>query len=265
MSAEGAATLGSQACRFSQSGKERLNPLPRDNVWSHVSLCGQGSLLKDGDAEKTAVTRRCRSWGCDNCVESRRKGLFCEACAGNPTIFVTFTTRRVEGASPIEEAKRQSLAFREFMRRWAREKSRKAIQYFAVREEHKSGWPHLHVLVRGPFWKLDRMKAVWLEITGSDRVWPERVDSQKKAAKYLASYLKKAPAKFGTAKRYWKSQGYDLRDDDDDEPDIDFGSPWEQRNESIISFGERWALEGWTVVFEGMFRVKATGPPGTPS
>lgn len=227
-----------------------------------MSLCGEGTLLADGVQEKAAVTRRCKCWTCDNCVDGRRTRLKREAERGNPSIFLTLTTRRLSDRTAAEEARLQSKWFAELMRRMAKRTSRKRVQFLIVRESHKSGWPHMHVLIRGPYVPWQWIRAEWLAISGSDRINVKAVNNRGHAAGYIASYVKKAPAKFGNLRRYWMSQDYLPEDDQDDQPRIDFGCPWERRNECIITFAERWSMEGWTVAFEGPDRVHATGPPG---
>lgn len=226
-----------------------------------MSLCGDGSIVAQGPGERVAITRLCRCWACENCAPGKLRQLFCVAMSGQATKFLTLTTRRREGVLPNEEAKNQSRWVHELMRRLAKRLGLAQVPYFFVREAHVSGWPHLHGLLRCNYVDWRWLKAEWLKITGSDRIRIEKPKSAKGAARYISKYLSKAPGRFGTAKRWWKSRNYQLPDAYEKKPRIDFGAPWERRNECIITLAEAWAMDGWTIEWSKHHSSITARPP----
>lgn len=150
-------------------------------------------------------------WGCDDCQPRRKRRLVALAAGGQPNMMLTVTTRSIEGGDAIAEAKRQSIALAELKRRIKRKFKVEVVEWLVVREMHKSGWPHMHVLCRLRYIPQRWLSAQWLSITKSSRVFVQRLKSAKHAAYYVSKYIGKAPAQFGKAKRYWKTRHYDLR------------------------------------------------------
>lgn len=152
--------------------------------------------------------------------------------AGQPDAHIPFTLRRTKDACPIEARRRLGLAIPEFFRRVER-RFGATVEYFCVAERHKSGWPHVHVAIRG--WKFVHIKLLWQlwhEVTGdSDHLHVNRIPA-KRAKRYLAKYLGKDLHRFGTAKRYWCTKGF---------VPADFGQATEEEL-------EQW--QGWRFVKE---------------
>jgi hypothetical protein len=89
-------------------------------------------------------------------------------------------------------------------------------QYFMIPEPHESGWPHLHVLLRGSYIARLWVKRNWADITGSPNIDIKAIAHARNTLRDLAKYLtKSAPilAAFPTHLRpYTKSWGW-LPDD----------------------------------------------------
>ncbi len=152
----------------------------------------------------------CRSWNCAHCQPIRRRQLMAQAASGAPTRFITLTVNPQTYSSPEERLRALAWAWRNAVKRIRREHPGKDIEYLAIVEATERGEPHLHILYRGPFlpqWQLSKWMADYINAPIVDI---RRVDSINAAVKYVAKYITKKPEQFGTAKRYWKSTGYEL-------------------------------------------------------
>lgn len=139
------------------------------------------------------------------------------------------------------------------------------LPFLAVVEAHKSGYPHLHILLRSKFIDWFYIRDVMAELIDSPRINIKRATNKAGVAAYCAKYCTKCAVKFGTAKRYWQSRDYDLRErDPDDErrkgqggwsvfPDslekwreyaIQLGYRWRQPSAYLLILDEKWEPDG---------------------
>jgi hypothetical protein len=79
----------------------------------------------------------------------------------------------------------------------------RTLPYFAVVERHKSGRPHLHILLRAPFIPQWWLSSQMRELAKSPICDIRAVKGTKMAAAYVAKYIGKAPARFADARAYW--------------------------------------------------------------
>lgn len=126
-------------------------------------------------------------------------------------MFLTLTVRRGLHATAPEAAQALSHAWRKLRLRWMRLKKLKHLPFIAVFEAHKSGWPHLHILLRAGFIDFQWLKATMTELLDSPHVFVERITNRQQVSGYCAKYAGKGTSKFGTSKRYWKSADYEQR------------------------------------------------------
>lgn len=125
--------------------------------------------------------------------------------------MLTLTIRHVEGATPEAEAEKLALAWRRLREQLTR-LYRTRFPFMAVFEKHpSSGRPHLHILLRGRFIDIRVVRAFMTKRLASPQVWIEHFPDARKAANYVAKYVKKAPEKFGNCKRYWSSADWSLK------------------------------------------------------
>src|SRR5215467_1849783 len=106
-----------------------------------MAYCGEKTLVGTGDRRQYAITLRCRSWGCEHCREMRRKQLTAFACGGRPNTFITLTSRRVEGMTPQDAAKAIVKAWRQFRRKYLESDKSRRLDFLAIFEATKNGWP----------------------------------------------------------------------------------------------------------------------------
>jgi len=171
-------------------------------------FCQETSLLATAHLGQAATSLKCRSWFCPNCAPRRQRQLQAIAMDGTPNRFLTITCRRGQFATPTETAKAIVAAWRTVVRLWRRLNKWHKCEYLAVFEPHQSGWPHLHILWRGHWIDQTWLSQQMTLILNSPVVHISRISNVKSAAHYVAKYFSKAPTKFGTCKRYWKSGKY---------------------------------------------------------
>jgi len=178
-------------------------------------LCSEYTLVKEFGQFTEAVALPCRSWRCQHCAPIRKRQLIAKACRGQPTTLLTLTVNPHRLDSPHERAVALSHAWRRLRRAIISKRNLEDLPFIAVFERHKSGEPHLHILMRAPFIP-QRWIAGWMKAElGAPVVDIRRIWNPKRAAYYVAKYVGKDPERFDGCKRYWSSQDYELPDDQD--------------------------------------------------
>jgi hypothetical protein len=142
-----------------------------------------------------------------------------QAAQGDPNKFITITSRyRPEEMTPSAAAQQLVHAWRMVVQRGKREKLFKDMQYIAVFELTKQGWPHLHILARCSFVHQAWLAARMQQYADSPICHVRAVKGKSRAAWYVAKYTAKAPEKFMGCKRYWRTKGYDPTPGKSDKP-----------------------------------------------
>lgn len=171
-------------------------------------LCGQTSCVKHGDAGRCVLPRYCNTWSCRSCMVHRLRRLMEELAGGLPTIFLTLTWRVREGWTDAEIARAMAAAWAKWVAIYNREHGPRALQYMVVRERTKAGTPHMHIVIRAPWIPKRALSDFMRDEIDSPIVDVRSLKEVRSVAKYLAKYLTKGPAQFGTLKRYWRTLGY---------------------------------------------------------
>jgi hypothetical protein len=152
-------------------------------------------------------------------------------------------------------------AWRNIRQRAIREGLTKKIEFVAIFEETKKGWPHLHILARCDYlpqkWLSDRME----EYTGAPVVDIRRVWNQRHASRYVAKYVSKGPGGFQGTKRYWTSRWYTMGESDS-KPVADANKAWWRTGASLESLVQDLSAIGWVVTEESANFFKADAMPG---
>lgn len=219
-------------------------------------LCRSRTLVHYDDNRAVAVTLRCRSWGCELCGPERARQLVAEAMAGCPDRFVTLTIKSTIGASPADRARMLARAWRVTLARWRRRHPGQRHEYLAVFEATLRGEPHLHILVRGPYIAQRWLSAQMAELIKSPVVDIRRVVSGRGVASYVAKYIGKAPHRFGSCKRYWRTAGWIV----EHRPDDGRCGGWSLDDRPLWSVEEDWRAAGATVERTGADEIVATWP-----
>jgi hypothetical protein len=223
--------------------------------------CGEGVIATSGARVSRAITQRCRAWTCDECLPRRRNQLIALGCAGDPTRFLTFTVIHRPGESPLIGAKLLTASFRTFLKLLKRKYPTQRLEYLAVMEAHKDGWPHLHVLARGPWIDVEWMREQWKRLTGAHRIGLEKPKTKRGVAAYIGKYIGKAPHKFGTLKRYWQSKAWDKRRKRSKREGLDFDETWQVLHDSLNDWVQKRVYERRVFTWLRAEYVLAEKPP----
>lgn len=134
------------------------------------------------------------------------------------------------------------------------------FSFLAVFEKHKSGYPHLHLLIRGKYIPWAKLAEWWEDITGSTHIDIRRIDSTGKAAWYVAKYIGKDLSSFASCKRWWRSHEYSADTPDEYVPVWAHIRPVKYEVD-VNKLRFMMKLEGWLIEDEpgGTFRWRA--PP----
>jgi hypothetical protein len=170
--------------------------------------CGISAIEAEDNLGGGAFPRNCNTWPCEICQPRKRVRLIFDIAAGHPNRFITMTLREGQFATPEIGAERLAWAWKIIVQRWRRLKPGNKCEFAVVREAQVNGQPHLHIA-----WSGDWIDWGWLrkqadELLNSPHVHIRFIYDPKRAARYIAKYLGKAPHRFGTGKRYWFSRNY---------------------------------------------------------
>lgn len=160
------------------------------------------------DVGERVVELHCGKWECTDCRKRLRAKWIRIAIAGKPERFLTLTMRAGDGPPPPNAGQRLLRAFRSLLQRARREFGWRGIAYTAVLEATARGWPHLHVLLRCPYWDVKWISDRMAEYIDSPIVYMEAVRNVKGVAKYVAKYLAKEPHKFEGCRRIWRTPSW---------------------------------------------------------
>src|SRR5690606_24598716 len=135
------------------------------------------------------------------------------------------------------------------------------MSFIVVFEKHKSGWPHMHALIRAPFMPVKWLRAAWEEITGSWNVNICSLRSHDQAAAYAAKYIGKDLHAFAHCKRWWRSHDYDHPCPDDAQRERDRRG-WNRWYASLPAITSALRALGAQVERDGPERILWRSPPG---
>lgn len=188
-------------------------------------VCQSWALIGIGDNDFCIKGLPCRRWSCPECSRIRLRELCNLAIDGRPTSFITLTCKPSKFADPDEAARALVHSWRMIRQRLARDGIAKKIEFLAVFERTRKGWPHLHIVCRAPFIQQKYLSELADKYCGSPIVDIRQVKNVRLAAKYIAKYISKGPGKFEGTKRYWRSQGWVIATEDT-RPVMDTGRDW---------------------------------------
>lgn len=246
-------------------------------------LCRDASMIATSISGGGAIPIKCRSWQCEMCQPDRRRSLIRQGIAGSPVRFMTITRRRDQTLTPEGAADAIASAWRVIVRMirkevmkapaerwnltrktrtpaerkkllWILERDDKAfsteVAYLCVFEKHESGWPHLHLLVRSRYIDHTWLSEQTSRLLNSPVVGISWIRKGASSARYVAKYVGEEPHRFGTSKRYWKTQNYEKEQPTDALKVFPEGWVWERCNDSIPTIELEWIRcrrEPWKV------------------
>lgn len=151
---------------------------------------------------------RCKCWSCDVCKEINRRKIIALGKAGKPTAFLTLTVSNTAYDSPEAAARDLKRAWVALRRRMQRFRPGHKIPFLAVFEKHKSGYPHMHLLIRAPFISVHKLREWWAEITTHS--WNVNIMAlgTRGLVAYACKYIGKDLSAFEGCKRWWRSHDF---------------------------------------------------------
>ena len=226
-----------------------------------MGYCGEHIVVNGDEREKTAVTLFCLSWQCSHCADTRKAGLIAEAIGGQPNIFLTLTLRRSQAQTAELGAKLLVHSWRLVRLRIMRKYGWKKLPFIAVFEPHKSGWPHLHIMLRSAFIDQGFVSDCMNELANSPIVDIRAIDNQGRVAGYVAKYCAKGAARFGNCRRYWSSRDFDTRATPEHLKKQSTPRQWTMLKYRLWLWCRDWKERGWCIEQFAVSKAIARRPP----
>jgi len=226
-----------------------------------MTYCTNRTIVKSEDRNRVAISLRCRSWTCPDCADTRKAGLIAQAIGGSPTIFLTLTLKRSVAETPEQAARILARAWRLLRLRIMRHRKWRRLPFIVVFEPHESGWPHMHLLLRCSFIDWRWLKENWLDICQSSHVYIRYAKNKQQSAAYCCKYVGKGSEKFGSCKRYWMSQDYDLRPKADHLNKRKHKGSWDFIERRFTLYIGDLTDRGWSVEYHSTHKATIRPPP----
>lgn len=188
-------------------------------------LCSEAVKVNSNQIGGQAVTLKCKRWTCPLCRPDNRRRVIAAVKRGEPDKFMTLTMKHSLWETPDQCAQAMRDAFAKLIRKIRKRWPSKRTEYFRVFEAHKTGWPHLHILMRAPYIPQAWLKSEWEQLTGAFKVDIRVVKTKDQAAYYIAKYVGKDLHRFAGVTRYFKSREYEVIPKEDRKLRA-FGSQW---------------------------------------
>jgi len=184
-------------------------------------------------------------------VKLRKRELWFKAFRGDPRIFLTLTMQHTED-TPDAQAQKFVTAWRMLRQFLCRRLGRKSLTFLAVFERHPtSGWPHLHILLRGGYISRKLILEFWTAYTHSFIVDIRLVKNARQRASYVSKYVAQDPGSFEHVKRYWCSQDWDPPKKEEPRSTGDEFAWWESISIHPLGIARMAHGDGAAIKFEG--------------
>lgn len=224
-------------------------------------LCTSEIAVKPDAHGGLAGPVRCKRWSCEWCHESNRRRVIAIGRAARPNGLLTLTVNSKHYDTPEAAAEALKHGLRLLRLRLKRHPRFQNFEFLAVFEKHKSGYPHLHLLIKGSFipWKI--LRSMWEQMTGSYQVHITKISSLGQAALYCAKYIGKDLSSFPGCKRWWRSHGFSSESVDDYQAEKADGQ-WGRLTGNWHRFRFALAASGYTIETIGPDRIRFTARGG---
>ena len=169
----------------------------------HKFGCIKGSII--GQNPETGrvivVPLCCKSWTCPACAVRLKKVWARRLVESAPERFLTLTVDPKLHPDPHEARVAIQKAWTSFVAHWRKGRKAKGnkhaippheLEYVYVWERHKSGFPHMHVLVRGQYIPQSYLKAWFVRGGVGEIVHIKAVDDPRAAGEEMLKYITKA-------------------------------------------------------------------------
>jgi len=155
-------------------------------------LTAVGTVTRDGVVNKAYARMYCKKWSCPDCgpwmARKLQRNIASAALEHRLDRMLTLTLdpKRIKTADPIGHIWKTWQKFRVYLQR----KFKESISYVCVLELHKSGLPHLHILI-DRFIPQTWISNRWERLGGGRVVDIRKLKNLENAAWYLSKYLSK--------------------------------------------------------------------------
>ena len=149
---------------------------------------------------------RCRRWSCSRCGPFKTWQLCMDIDRAKPTRLITLTTAHHGERTTREvfDASRRKIS--ELAKRLRRDGH--GFEYCRVLEQHKSGYPHYHLVVRSGYIDQQKISRYWSDLTDAFIVDIRKINPHRKVARYIAKYLTKQMPPDFTQRRVTASRNF---------------------------------------------------------
>lgn len=223
-------------------------------------LCTPNVSVNGSRWEGEAAAIRCKRWSCEVCAKINRRRVIAIACSAKPRALLTLTVSSKHYETPDLAAAALKRGLRLLRLHLKRHPKLSNFSFLAAFERHESGYPHLHLLIRGKFIPWKWLTSTWQKITGSTHVDIRKIDSVGKAAFYVSKYIGKELHAFANCKRWWRSHDYSEEADADYQDD----KPHKQWTRYLLDYRTMYFnmnLVGFEVTRDGPDRLRWRWPP----
>lgn len=225
--------------------------------------CGEWSLVSSQSDGLKAIPLRCRRWNCPDCGPHNKRRLLRCLKTTRVDALITLTCARRRYSDPDTAFKYLTRQIPHLIKRLRRAFPLASIDYFCVWEKTRDGWPHAHLLLRGPYIPQRLLSRHWSQLARSPIVDIRAVHQQGDAAHYLAKYLTKQPSvppgfrRFRTSQTFWQGDRPTRRPRDPSSPS------WALRRDCLSYIASTWASCGLEVTFThpSLAEAHASRPP----
>lgn len=210
--------------------------------------CGTWSVTSTTpDGELIALPLRCRSWSCPHCAPRLKRKLKSRLSLAPANTLITLTCRPRLYTYPEEAFAAMSAAIPHLFKRLRRRLPGQQLEYALFWELTEAGWPHAHILFRGPFIPKPWLLAAWLDLTGAFIVDVRALHSTGEVVSYVAKYIsKKLQVPFG-CKRYRFSRHFLDEAAGLDQVGLYSGLFWTMTPLSLCDLAQLWDGNGFGV------------------
>ena len=156
-----------------------------------VHYCGTGTILVANKhwTHLTVVPVRCRNWRCPTCAPALAAMWADKIARSRPQRFLTLTCDPSRFADPDAAYKQMKWALPRLAIQLR--KMNFKFEYVATWELHKSGWPHLHLLIKGTYIPMHLISRLWDGLDVGTIIDIRSVYSARGAGHYIAKYITK--------------------------------------------------------------------------
>ena len=223
-------------------------------------LCTPDIAVKALGPQGEAGVVRCKRWSCEVCREINRRRVIAFGKRGNPTAMLTLTVSSKAYETPDDAARDLKRALVALRKRIARAYPGETMPFLAVFEQHESGYPHLHLLIRARYLPRDELVEMWKGITKHS--WNVNIMhlGTRGLVAYACKYIGKDLHGFAGCKRWWRSHNFDFPPEEDHITARDRES-WTRWQADIRLLTSALRALGCTVEQPERERIKWLSPP----